>query len=132
MVTLRQCVRKDSKRSSKKRRCFVPALLGAPMKWGSVVRLFEQTPKKPNSARRKVAKVRIKQTNKQITVHIPGEGHNLNKHSTVMIRGGRCQDLIGVRYKPIRPLGSFSALERRATRLSKYGISAKKRRQSKE
>jgi small subunit ribosomal protein S12 len=98
-----------------------------PQKLGTVLRVFEQAPKKPNSARRKVARVKIKSTGRHITCHLPGEGHNLTKHATVLIRGGRCQDLIGVRYKPIRGKESFGALDKRATRLSKYGVKKKTR-----
>lgn len=123
MITLQQLVR--LKRKGKRKRTHVPALKKCPMKRGTVVRIFEQAPKKPNSARRKVAKVKLKSTGRLINCHIPGEGHNLNKHSTVMIRGGRCQDLIGVRYKPIRGLESFEPLVKRITRKSKYGVKTK-------
>lgn len=105
----------------------VPALLQSPQKLGTVLRVFEQAPKKPNSARRKVARVKIKSSGRHITCHLPGEGHNLTKHATVLVRGGRCQDLIGVRYKPIRGKESFAALDKRATRLSKYGVKKKAR-----
>jgi small subunit ribosomal protein S12 len=118
---------KNQIREPKKQRCMVPALIQCPQKLGSVVRVFEQAPKKPNSARRKVARVKIKHTGRLITCHLPGEGHNLSKHSTVLVRGGRCQDLIGVRYKPIRGKESFSALSDRVTRLSKYGVKKKPR-----
>lgn len=124
-MTIAQLIRK--KKIRKKKRNLVPALQGCPMKRATVVKIFEQAPKKPNSARRKVAKVKIKSSGKQISCHIPGEGHNLTKHSTVMIRGGRCQDLIGVRYKPIRGLLSFEPLNSRVTRKSKYGVKTKKK-----
>lgn len=118
---------KNQIREPKKQRCMVPGLIQCPQKLGSVVRVFEQAPKKPNSARRKVARVKIKHTGRLITCHLPGEGHNLSKHSTVLVRGGRCQDLIGVRYKPIRGKESFSPLSDRITRLSKYGVKTKPR-----
>jgi len=126
LVTKTQLL-KNQIRKPKKQRCMVPALIQCPQKLGSVIRVFEQAPKKPNSARRKVARVKIKHTGRLITCHLPGEGHNLSKHSTVLIRGGRCQDLIGVRYKPIRGKESFSALSDRITRLSKYGVKKKPR-----
>lgn len=132
MITINQLRKKNTTRKTKRRKSKVPALEGCPMKMGTVIRVFEQAPKKPNSARRKVARVKLKSTGRHVTCHIPGEGHNLNKHSTVMLRGGRCQDLIGVRYKPIRPLLSFGPLEKRVTRLSKYGISAKDRKLAKK
>jgi len=125
MSTIKQLIRKNSKRIAKRKKSLVPALCKCPMKKGTVARVLEQAPKKPNSARRKVAKVKIKSTNRMITCHLPGEGHNLTKHSTVMIRGGRCQDLIGVRYKPIRGLFSFEPLHKRITRKSKYGVKTK-------
>lgn len=125
MTTIRQLIKEKRKRRKKKN--LVSALQKCPMKRATVIKVFEQAPKKPNSARRKVAKVKIKSSNKQISCHIPGEGHNLTKHSTVMIRGGRCQDLIGVRYKPIRGLLSFEPLNTRVTRKSKYGVKTKKK-----
>lgn len=126
MTTTHQLLR--NKKPKLKRRSKVPALKASPMKQGTVIRIFEQAPKKPNSAKRKVAKVKIKSSGRIITCHLPGEGHNLNKHSTVFIRGGRCQDLIGVRYKPIHGLGSYEPLWKRKTRLSKYGVSPKKQK----
>lgn len=125
MTTIHQLIKKKRTRRIKKN--LVSALQKCPMKRATVIKVFEQAPKKPNSARRKVAKVKIKSSGKQISCHIPGEGHNLTKHSTVMIRGGRCQDLIGVRYKPIRGLLSFEPLNSRVTRKSKYGVKTKKK-----
>lgn len=125
MSTIHQLLK--SKRISQKKKSLVPALEQCPMKKATVIRTFEQAPKKPNSARRKVAKVKIKSSGRLVTCHIPGEGHNLTKHSTVMIRGGRCQDLIGVRYKPIRGLFSFEPLHSRVTRKSKYGVKTKRK-----
>ena len=126
-TTLNQLLKNTKYRKPKKQRCMVPALMQCPQKLGTVIRVFEQAPKKPNSARRKVARVKIKSTGRHITCHLPGEGHNLTKHATVLIRGGRCQDLIGVRYKPIRGKESFAALDKRVTRLSKYGVKTKSR-----
>lgn len=125
MSTITQLLRKP--RKSKRKKSLVPALCKCPMKKGTVVRVLEQAPKKPNSARRKVAKIKIKSTNRVVTCHLPGEGHTLVKHATVMVRGGRCQDLIGVRYKPIRGLFSFEPLNKRRTRKSKYGVKTKKK-----
>jgi small subunit ribosomal protein S12 len=85
------------------------------------MKVFEQTPTKPNSARRKVAKVRLS-TGKKVNCYIPGIGHNLQQHSVVLVRGGRCRDLIGVRYKPIRGKFDFAAVKGRITRRSKYGL----------
>lgn len=124
-MTIHQLLK--NKRISRKRKSLVPALEQSPMKKATILRTFEQAPKKPNSARRKVARVKIKSSGRMVTCHIPGEGHNLTKHSTVMIRGGRCQDLIGVRYKPIRGLFSFEPLHSRVTRKSKYGVKTKKK-----
>jgi small subunit ribosomal protein S12 len=124
-MTIHQLLK--NKRISRKKKSLVPALEQSPMKKATVLRTFEQAPKKPNSARRKVARVKIKSSGRMVTCHIPGEGHNLTKHSTVMIRGGRCQDLIGVRYKPIRGLFSFEPLHSRVTRKSKYGVKTKRK-----
>jgi len=122
MTTLTQLIK--SGRHKQKKRSLTPALLNCPQKKGTVLRVFEQAPKKPNSARRKVCKVRLK-TGRVISCHIPGIGHNLQQHSSVLIRGGRCQDLIGVRYKPIRGKESFEPLSTRVTRKSKYGVKSK-------
>jgi small subunit ribosomal protein S12 len=125
MITLSQLVKYG--RSRKSRTSQTNALDGAPMRKGTVQRVFEQSPKKPNSAKRKVAKVKLAVNERQVICHIPGEGHNLSKHSTVMVRGGRCQDLIGVHFKPIRGLFSLEPLHKRVTRLSKYGVKTKKK-----
>nr|YP_009118139.1 ribosomal protein S12 [Stachyamoeba lipophora]AJF22929.1 ribosomal protein S12 [Stachyamoeba lipophora] len=122
MITLRQLVKNP--RDKKAHKSLSSALLSCPQKKGTVLRVFEQAPKKPNSARRKVAKVKLK-TGKIIRCHIPGIGHNLQQHSSVLVRGGRCQDLIGVRYKPIRGKESFEPLYTRKTRRSKYGVKTK-------
>ena len=120
MPTLRQLVRYN-KRISKKPKCLVPKLDKCPQKKGVVERVFTVKPKKPNSARRRVAKVRLV-NNKILVCHIPGEGHTLTKHSVVLVRGGRAQDLIGVRYKPRRGKFDLKPVEGRISRRSKYGI----------
>jgi small subunit ribosomal protein S12 len=118
MPTINQLVRKG--RQAVKRKTASPALKECPQKRGVCVRVYTTTPKKPNSALRKVARVRL--TNGiEITAYIPGIGHNLQEHSVVLVRGGRVKDLPGVRYHIIR--GSLDALgveDRRRSR-SKYG-----------
>ena len=118
MPTISQLVRKGRKRILSKTKS--PALQRCPQKRGVCVRVFTQTPKKPNSALRKVARVRL--TNGiEVTSYIPGEGHNLQEHSLVLIRGGRVKDLPGVRYHVIRgTLDTVGVSERRQSR-SKYG-----------
>lgn len=118
MPTISQLVRHGRERVLVKTKS--PALQGCPQKRGVCVRVFTQTPKKPNSALRKVARVRL--TNGiEVTSYIPGEGHNLQEHSLVLIRGGRVKDLPGVRYHVIRgTLDTVGVQERRQSR-SKYG-----------
>ena len=118
MPTVNQLIRKA--RVQPIRRNKVPALEGCPQKRGVCTRVYTTTPKKPNSALRKVARVRL--TNGfEVTSYIPGEGHNLQEHSVVMIRGGRVKDLPGVRYHIIRgTLDTQGVMERRQRR-SKYG-----------
>ncbi|MEJ5375637.1 MAG: 30S ribosomal protein S12 [bacterium] len=118
MPTINQLVRKG--RSKVQRKNKVPALQACPQKRGVCVRVYTTTPKKPNSALRKVARVRL--TNGyEVTSYIPGEGHNLQEHSVVLIRGGRVKDLPGVRYHIIRgTLDSLGVQDRRKSR-SKYG-----------
>ena len=118
MPTISQLVRKGRKRILIKTKS--PALQRCPQKRGVCVRVFTQTPKKPNSALRKVARVRL--TNGiEVTSYIPGEGHNLQEHSLVLIRGGRVKDLPGVRYHVVRgTLDTVGVSERRQSR-SKYG-----------
>lgn len=97
-----------------------PALKQNPQKKGVCLKVYTRTPKKPNSAIRKIAKVRL--TNKAIIIaYIPGEGHNLQEHSVVLIRGGRVKDLPGVRYHLIRGKYDFQGLKNRTQRRSKYG-----------
>lgn len=118
MATINQLVRKM--RDSKKTKSNVPALEGCPQKRGVCTRVYTTTPKKPNSALRKVARVRL--TNGQeVTSYIGGEGHNLQEHSVVLIRGGRVKDLPGVRYHVVRgSLDTAGIIKRRQGR-SKYG-----------
>lgn len=123
MSTFRQLVTRY-KRKTKKVRCKVPALKKCPQRRGVVQSTIIQSPKKPNSAKRKVAKVKLS-TGRVISCYIPGIGHKLTKHSVLLVRGGRAQDLIGVRYKPIHGKFDFAAPAGRITRLSKYGLSNK-------
>ena len=118
MPTINQLVRRGRKKSVKKTN--TPALKGSPQKRGVCVRVYTSTPKKPNSALRKVARVRL--TNGiEVTSYIPGIGHNLQEHSVVLIRGGRVKDLPGVRYHVIRgTLDTLGVTDRRQGR-SKYG-----------
>ena len=118
MPTVSQLVRKGRRKVKKKGTA--PALQGSPQKRGVCTRVYTTTPKKPNSALRKVARVRL--TNKmEVTAYIPGEGHNLQEHSIVLIRRGRVKDLPGVRYHIIRGTLDASGVEDRVQRRSKYG-----------
>ena len=118
MPTVNQLVRKGRKSPQAKTK--TPALRGAPQKRGVCTRVYTTTPKKPNSALRKVAKVRL--TNGfEVIGYIPGEGHNLQEHSVVMIRGGRVKDLPGVRYHIIRGVLDTQGVKNRKQRRSKYG-----------
>ncbi len=118
MATANQLVRKPRER--KKAKSAVPALNGCPQKRGVCMRVYTTTPKKPNSALRKVARVRL--TNgMEVTTYIGGEGHNLQEHSVVMIRGGRVKDLPGVRYHTVRGSLDASGVQARRQGRSKYG-----------
>jgi small subunit ribosomal protein S12 len=118
MATLEQ-IRKR-KRSPKLRKSKVPALEACPQKKGVCIKVFTQTPKKPNSALRKVCKLRLS-NKRQVTAFIPGEKHNLQEHAVVLIRGGRTQDLPGYRYKTVRgALDLFGVVGRKQSR-SRYG-----------
>ena len=118
MPTVNQLVRKG--RATPKAKTKTPALGGAPQKRGVCTRVFTHTPKKPNSALRKVARVRL--TNRmEVTTYIPGEGHNLQEHSVVLVRGGRVKDLPGVRYKVIRAALDTAGVSDRKQGRSKYG-----------
>jgi small subunit ribosomal protein S12 len=118
MPTINQLIRKG--REAQKRRETAPALRGCPQKRGVCVRVYTSTPKKPNSALRKVARVRL--TNgMEVTTYIPGEGHNLQEHSMVLIRGGRVKDLPGVRYHVVRGTLDTTGVNGRRQGRSKYG-----------
>ncbi len=118
MPTINQLVRKGRKGVSKRKA--TPALRGNPQKRGVCTRVYTTTPKKPNSALRKVARVRL--TNGiEVTAYIPGEGHNLQEHSIVLIEGGRVKDLPGVRYHIIRGVLDTAGVEDRKTSRSRYG-----------
>ena len=124
MPTINQLVRKGRRKSRKK--ATTPALQGAPQKRGVCVRVYTSTPKKPNSALRKVARVRL--TNgMEVTTYIPGVGHNLQEHSIVMIRGGRIKDLPGVRYHVVRGSLDTLGVENRMQSRSKYGTKKPKK-----
>jgi len=118
MATVNQLIRKPRKR--KKEKTYVPALKGSPQKRGVCTRVYTTTPKKPNSALRKVARVRLS-NNFEVAAYIPGEGHNLQEHSIVLIEGGRVKDLPGVRYHVIRGVLDPAGVEDRRTSRSRYG-----------
>ena len=111
-------VRKGRKRAEVKSK--TPALKGNPQKRGVCTRVYTTTPKKPNSALRKVARVRLV-NGMEVTAYIPGEGHNLQEHSMVLLRGGRVKDLPGVRYKIIRATLDCAAVDGRMQARSRYG-----------
>ena len=118
MPTVNQLIRKG--RTSKREKTKTPALQGAPQRRGVCTRVSTMTPKKPNSALRKVARVRL--TNgMEVTTYIPGEGHNLQEHSIVLVRAGRVRDLPGVRYKVIRGTLDTSGVRERRKARSRYG-----------
>ena len=119
MPTIQQLVRKG--RETKPEKSKTPAMQACPQKRGVCIRVYTTTPKKPNSALRKVARVRL--TNgREVTSYIPGVGHNLQEHSIVMIRGGRVKDLPGVRYHIIRGTLDASGVNDRKQSRSKYGM----------
>ncbi len=123
MPTISQLVRRG--RRAKKVKTKAPALMSCPQRRGVCTRVYTTTPKKPNSALRKVARVRL--TNAiEITAYIPGEGHNLQEHSIVLVRGGRIKDLPGVRYHIIRGALDTSGVDDRKQSRSKYGTKMKK------
>jgi small subunit ribosomal protein S12 len=122
MSTIQQLIKKNRKR--KKGKTKAPALKENPQKKGVCLKVYTRTPKKPNSAIRKIAKVRL--TNKiNVIAYIPGEGHNLQEHSVVLVRGGRVKDLPGVRYHLIRGKYDFQGLSNRRKKRSKYGTKKK-------
>ena len=118
MPTIQQLVRKS--RETKRDKSKTPALKGSPQRRGVCTRVYTATPKKPNSALRKVARVRLT-SGVEVTAYIPGVGHNLQEHSIVLIRGGRVKDLPGVRYKVIRGALDASAVVGRRQARSRYG-----------
>ncbi|KGN97239.1 MULTISPECIES: 30S ribosomal protein S12 [Porphyromonas] len=118
MPTIQQLVRKGRERFDEAGKS--PALAACPQRRGVCVRVYTTTPKKPNSAMRKVARVRL--TNgKEVNAYIPGEGHNLQEHSIVLVRGGRVKDLPGVRYHIVRGTLDAAGVNGRLQRRSKYG-----------
>ena len=118
MPTIQQLIRKP--RQDKRKRNKVPALEACPQKRGVCTRVYTTTPKKPNSALRKVAKVRL--TNQtEVIAYIPGEGHNLQEHSIVLVRGGRVKDLPGVRYTIVRGALDTAGVSDRRNSRSRYG-----------
>ncbi|UOQ27821.1 SSU ribosomal protein S12p (S23e) [Candidatus Vidania fulgoroideae] len=116
MSTINQIIKKKKKK--KKNRNI--ALLKNPFRKGVCIKVYTTTPKKPNSALRKVAKVRLS-NKKDVICYIPGEGHNLQEHSSVLIRGGRVKDLPGVKYHLVRGVYDFKGIEKRKSSRSKYG-----------
>jgi len=120
MPTYRQLNR--NKRIAKQRYRWCPHLQKCPQKKGVCFRVFIKTPKKPNSAQRKVARVKLLSTKKLITAYIPGETHNLQTHSMVLVRGGRVKDLPGVKYHLIRGVYDLTMVVRRRNGRSKYGV----------
>ena len=118
MPTIQQLVR--SRRIAIKKKTKSPALVNCPQRRGVCTRVYTTTPKKPNSAIRKVARVRLS-SGFEVTAYIPGEGHNLQEHSVVLIRGGRVKDLPGVRYHTVRGTLDTSGVANRKQRRSKYG-----------
>ncbi len=123
MPTANQLTRK--RRKNKKFKSKSPALQSAPQKRGVCLRVYTTTPKKPNSALRKVARVRLS-NGFEVTTYIPGEGHNLQEHSVVYIRGGRVKDLPGVRYHTERGRGDLQGVALRKRSRSKYGTKKEK------
>uniref|UniRef100_A0A7C2K0M1 Small ribosomal subunit protein uS12 n=1 Tax=candidate division WOR-3 bacterium TaxID=2052148 RepID=A0A7C2K0M1_UNCW3 len=124
MPTINQLVRLG--RKPKKRKSKSPALDGCPQKRGVCIRVYTTTPKKPNSALRKVAKVRLS-NGKEVIAYIPGEGHNLQEHSVVLVRGGRVKDLPGVKYHIIRGKYDAAGVEGRKNSRSLYGTKKPKK-----
>lgn len=118
MPTINQLVRKGRKKKPSKSKA--PALDGNPFKRGVCLQVKTMTPKKPNSALRKIARVRLS-NGREVTAYIPGEGHNLQEHSIVLVRGGRVRDLPGVRYHIVRGALDCAGVEGRRRSRSKYG-----------
>lgn len=119
MPTINQLIKKGRRKRSKKEKS--PMLGKAPQKTGVCLHVTTRTPKKPNSALRKVARVRLS-NGKEVTAYIPGESHNLQEHNIVLVRGGRVRDLPGVRYHIVRGTLDTSGVEERKQSRSKYGV----------
>ena len=126
MPTINQLVRMGRKKTKLKSKS--PALDNCPLKRGVCTRVFTTNPKKPNSAMRKVARVRLS-NGIEVTAYIPGEGHNLQEHSIVLVRGGRVKDLAGVRYHIVRGVKDTTGVENRNRSRSKYGTRRQKKAQ---
>ena len=124
MPTINQLIRNERKRVIKKSKS--PALVSCPQRRGVCTRVYTTTPKKPNSALRKVARVRLSNGH-EVTCYIPGEGHNLQEHSIVLVRGGRVKDLPGVKYKIIRGALDAAGVPHRRQSRSKYGTKRPKK-----
>ena len=124
MPTINQLVRKG--RQDKIGKTKTPALKGSPQRRGVCTRVYTTTPKKPNSALRKVARVRLT-SGIEVTAYIPGVGHNLQEHSIVLVRGGRVKDLPGVRYHIVRGALDATGVEKRRRSRSKYGVKRPKK-----
>ncbi len=124
MPTINQLIRKG--RVDKKYKTKAPALAGCPQRRGVCVRVYTTTPKKPNSAMRKVCRVKLT-SGYEVTSYIGGEGHNLQEHAIILIRGGRVKDLPGVRYHTIRGALDISGVDTRKQRRSKYGCKRPKK-----
>ena len=123
MPTIQQLVRKG--RSTKRAASSTPALRDSPQRRGVCTRVYTTTPKKPNSALRKVARVKLS-SGTEVTAYIPGVGHNLQEHSIVLVRGGRVKDLPGVRYKIVRGALDTQGVKNRKQARSKYGAKKEK------
>ena len=123
MPTIQQLVRKG--RATKKASSKTPALKGSPQRRGVCTRVYTTTPKKPNSALRKVARVKLS-SGVEVTAYIPGVGHNLQEHSIVLVRGGRVKDLPGVRYKIVRGALDTQGVKDRRQARSRYGAKREK------
>ncbi len=123
MPTIQQLVRKG--RTPKPKKAKTPALKGSPQRRGVCTRVYTTTPKKPNSALRKVARVRLS-SGIEVSAYIPGEGHNLQEHSMVLVRGGRVKDLPGVRYRIVRGALDTQGVRDRKQARSRYGAKKEK------
>ena len=129
MPTIQQLIRKSRKRKLKKSKS--PALMASPFRRGVCLQVRTMTPKKPNSALRKIARVRL--SNKmEVTSYIPGEGHNLQEHSIVLVRGGRVKDLPGVRYHIVRGTLDTAGVAKRQKSRSKYGAKKEEIKETKK